>query len=439
MALAGQFCCLAQDRHFTYESVHKDSLSAYIDAMTEKKIRKFTGRNLKDIRETLEERKKDFKKGIADSTYIFDRQLDAYLNSVLRRVYAANPELPKQDFYFFIDKSPIPNAACYGNGIFTVNLGLFHMVETDDEMAFILCHEIGHYALEHSDKSMLRYVESMRSDATRKKVREVKRKTYGRMSAYRDLMKELSYNFNERSRADEMQADSIGHRLYARTGFAKGAGVSALRRLKESDSLVFSTDSRIREHFSFPNYPFKESWLAAEQTLFDLDETADDYAMDKDSLSSHPEIPARIARLRTFGTDEAAGTASEALKAAKKRAAGNTVMASVDASRVDIAFYQVMTLYDQGEMEEPAYCAMMASLLKRTYDIKLQHTFGKYVPALSPFSEEKHLNEVRTFLHRLELKNIRKIGHEFCQKYAPVMKGNRDFQATASFFKNLNP
>ncbi len=439
LAAAIQFGCVAQDSHVRYQSSHKDSLLSYVDAITEKKIAKFKGPNQKQIREILEERKKDFQKNLADSTFVFDDRINAYLNQLLRRIYQSNPQLVTKDFYFFVDKSPIPNASCYGNGIFTVNLGLLNLIETDDELAFIFCHEIGHYLLEHNDESLLRYVATMGSKETKTRIRSIKKAEYGQFSAYRELMKDLSYNFLRRSRSDELQADSIGYRMYANTRFAKGAATSALKRLRESDSLMFASDSDVRRHFNFANYPFKEGWLKAEETLLDVKEKSDDYALDKDSVSTHPEIPARIARLHAIGAPDDPGAPTEALRQVKKRAAAITIQAFIDDSRVDMAIYLVMVLFNRGELDERAYAETMALLLKRTYEIKDNHTFGKYVPPLSPFSEERYLNEVRTFLHRLELKNVRKIGYEFCQKYSALMSGNASFSNTTLFFKNLTP
>ncbi|HLN95461.1 MAG TPA: hypothetical protein VK183_07475, partial [Flavobacterium sp.] len=168
-------------------------------------------------------------------------------------------------------------------------------------------------------------------------------------------------------------------------------------------------------------------------------EKSDDYALDKDSVSTHPEIPARIARLHAIGAPDDPGSSTEALRNVKKRAAAITIQAFIDDSQVDMAMYFVMVLFNRGELDERTYAETMALLLKRTYEIKDNHTFGKCVPPISPFSEERYLNEVRTFLHRLELKNVRKIGYEFCQKYSALMSGNASFSSTTLFFKNLTP
>jgi len=72
---------------------------------------------------------------ISDSSFVFNKRITAYLNTILKEIYISNPKINKQELYFFIEKSQFPNAACYGNGIFTINLGLFKFVNTDVELA----------------------------------------------------------------------------------------------------------------------------------------------------------------------------------------------------------------------------------------------------------------------------------------------------------------
>ena len=120
--------CFSQNVALKYLPTNKDSVFNYINAISEKKITKFGTKYKDDIKKIILERKKSFIEDIQDSTYVFDADINKYLNSILKEIYVSNKDLNNKDFYFFIDKSPIPNAACYGNGIFTVNLGLFNFL-----------------------------------------------------------------------------------------------------------------------------------------------------------------------------------------------------------------------------------------------------------------------------------------------------------------------
>jgi hypothetical protein len=57
---------------------------------------------------------------------------------------------------------------------------------------------------------------------------------------------------------------------------------------------------------------------------------------------------------------------------------------------------------------------------------------------MNRLSEEKNINEIRLFLNNLELKNIRKIGYNFCIENEAASAGDPDFAEAFAFFKNLN-
>ncbi len=429
----------AQKSTVVYKPKNLDSVQNYITTITAKKAKSFSGSHQKEIQKILEERKETFIKGLKDSSYIFDDRINKYLKGILSEIYRSNKSLNTTDFYFFVDKSPIPNAACYGNGIFTINLGLLDLVGSDDELAFIICHEIAHYTLKHNDQSLLNHVETMNSKETKKKISSVKRQQYGRRKAATELFKNLSYNFQKRSRKAEMQADSLGFAMFSNTRFNKVGAEKSLLKLKETDSLLFTTNTNIRKHFNFEGYPFKEGWLAAEETLFDLKEKSDDLAFDKDSLKTHPDMPVRIAQLRKFYSGSGDIQASTELAQVKKIAIENSIAVSIDDFSLDMALYQILSLRERNEIDQKIYLNTVASLLRTAYELKQSHNFGKYLAPVSPFSDEKYMNEVRQFLQNVELKNLRKIGYHFCTAHQSEMQGDNSFAENTAFFTKLNP
>ena len=432
--------CFSQKVTLQYLPPNKDSVYNYINAIAEKKINKFSSKYKDDIKKIILERKKAFIEEIKDSAYIFDPDINKYLNSILKEIYAANSELNHNDFYFFLDKSPIPNAACYGNGIFTLNLGLFDFVQSNDELAFIICHEFAHYVLEHNDKTLLGYVETLNSKDVKEQIKKVKKSEYGKRKVYNDLVEKLNYNFLKRSRSAEIQADSLGLLMFSKTKFNKLSSISALKNLDLSDAVVFNEDSKIRTHFHFDNYPFKEGWLQKEQELFDLKEKADDYSLNKDSLKTHPDIPLRVELLSKMIQEKrnAIAASTNKLQDIKHLVALLSISNFIDDKRVDFALYKAMILYNNKAIDEKGYCTVVSKILKNIYELKVNHQFGAYVSPISSFSDEAHLNEVKQFLHNIELKNIKKIGLNFCLKYKDIMADDADFIKTMAFFNNLN-
>lgn len=431
----------SQSATFDYLPKNKDSVIVYIDAISDKKIRKFGDNYKKEIRENILDRKQRFIEKIKDSSFVFNAEINNYLNSILNEIYNSNQITDKQEFYFFLDKSQIPNAACYGNGIFTINLGLFNFVNSDDELAFIICHEIAHYILEHNDKSLLQYFETVNSKDIKKKIKKVEKQEYGKRKAYSELMEELNYNFLKRSQNVEIEADSLGFVLFKNTQYNVAASTSSLKNLELADKAVFNEKSNLSKHFNFENYPFKDSWLQKDETLFDLSKKSDDYIKDSDSISTHPAIPIRVDKLKAMISNSIPQKSENKsrLSAIKKIVAYISIKTFIDANKIDLALYQCLVMYNQQLIDKEMYVDIVSKLLKKTYELKEAHTFGRFVSPMYPFSDEVHLNEVKQFLHNLELKSVRKIGLNFCLFNENLIKETIDFKNTLQFFQNLNP
>ena len=436
------FCTYGYSQKVAFEYVpkNKDSVIHYINAIHDKKIVKFGDNHKKLIAENIKERKKHFVERVSDSSFIYNKKITTYLNSILKEIYRANPELDKKDFYFFVDKSQIPNASCYGNGIFTIHLGLFNFINSDDELAFIICHEMAHYFLEHSDKAFLAYLETITSKDIKKKINSVKNKQYGKRKAYSELLDALSLNFLKRSKAVEIEADSLGLLFFKKTKFNINASISSLESLEKSDNLLFNQESKLTENFNFKNYPFKEAWLARDETLFDLSQKSNDFTIDSDSLSTHPATQLRIKKVKALinKSGTTAAVSSTQIVEIKDIVGHISISNFIDNNQIDLAFYQCLVLYNQQRIDRKEYVATMSKLLTKTYELKNNHTFGKYVSPVYPFSDEQYLNEIKLFLNNIELKNVKKIGLNFCLSNEEYMKDDIEFAKTLEFFKKLN-
>lgn len=428
----------SQNKDFTYIPGNKDSLEIYISKITNDKIKSFDVNQQKKAKEVLLERKESFLKSIKDSSFIFDKKINTYLQNILSEIYQSNPQIDHSAFYFLINKSLIPNAGCYGNGIFSVNLGLFNLAENDDEIASVICHELSHHILKHNDKSLQNYLKTFNSKEVKQKINSTTNIRYGRRAAVASLLKDLKFNFMERSRKDEIQADSLGYVLFNKTKFNKQAYVDILKKLDASDGMVFSSPTNLKQTFNFDEYPFKEAWILQDSKLFDTTESINDLELDKDSLKTHPDIQLRIENIIKANKLTSTEATNKELLLIKKRISKNSIEIYLDNSKLDIVLYQLLSLHKKGEIEDPIFNDEVVSLLRKVYQFKESHVFGKHIGAVNPFSEEKHLNEIRLFLNNIELKNIKKIGYYYCQKNESAFKDNALFQDNYTFFKKLN-
>lgn len=428
----------SQNKGFAYSPSNPDSVETYISKMTSSRIKAFEVSHQKKAKEILEERKKSFLKSIKDSSFIFDKSIDKYLHNLLTEIYRSNPQIDNKDFYFMINKSLVPNAACYGNGIFTVNLGLFNLAESDDEVAFVICHELSHYILKHNDKSLQDYIKTFNSKETKQKINDATNIKYGRRAAVASLLKDLKFNFMKYNRAAEMQADSLGLVLFNKTKYSKEAAVTMLKKLDSCDEMIFNNQTNLKQNFSFTEYPFKDSWIQKEDKLFDTTQSVNDFELDKDSLKTHPDIPLRIENILKNQKLSTSNLTKDKLESIKKRISESSIQIYSDNYKLDIVLYQLLSLHEKKLIDDQTFNIAITSLLRKVYVLKESHVFGKYVDPVNAFSEEKYLNEIRLFLGNLELKNIRKIGLYFCQKNEVSSTENPQFQDDFAFFKKLN-
>ncbi|MDC8005625.1 M48 family metallopeptidase [Aureisphaera galaxeae] len=419
----------------------KDSIFNYLDQSIGSKIASYQGENKRKVSEFWEERKEKIKDDIENNAFIFDDALNSELNKIISQVYAANPEVDPSAFYFFVNRSPVPNAASYGNGSFSLNTGLFSLAENDDELAFIICHEIAHYLLSHSDTAIDSHIESYESKETRKKVNKISNRDVGKFSKAMELLKDINYKLYKKSRSAEIEADSLGMELFKKTGYNPASATSILAKLDFEKKAILNKYAPIKKHLHTNGYPFKDNWLKKENnSLFDLEESSNDYSFDKDSTKTHPAIPKRIELLRTkiASEDENSGV-PQVIHMLKEISLAKTIEGAIENNQLDIALFYLLTTHESADDEKSRFYDQMALVLKKMYELKKEHSIGKYVAPISPFSEEEELNKIKQFISNLEPKNIRKLGYWFCQENKDLF-ANADIQKeTHAYFKKLNP
>jgi beta-barrel assembly-enhancing protease len=85
--------------------------------------------------------------------YLFDPEVNGYLNELGNRLVSAIPGAPF-DFEFFAMADPTINAFALPGGFVGVNTGLILLTQTESELASVLAHEITHVTQHHIARSM---------------------------------------------------------------------------------------------------------------------------------------------------------------------------------------------------------------------------------------------------------------------------------------------
>jgi len=189
-----------------------------------------------------------------------------YVNKIAKRIMVVLPPQPFR-YQFYVIKEDVYNAFATPAGHIFVNSGLIAAMESEEELAGILCHEISHVSARHISQKIERA----------KKVQlatmagliagallgaggagtAANALAMGSMAAGQSAM--LAY-----SREDEMQADQLGLNYLARAGY-NGKGLITMMQ-KMRDKQWFGTDqvpSYLMTHpASEDRIIYIDSWLA---------------------------------------------------------------------------------------------------------------------------------------------------------------------------------
>ena len=106
-------------------------------------------------------------------------EINNYLQSIVKKIIAANPDLQKTDARIVFTRDNWPNAVSMGDGSIAINGGLFIFLNNEAELAFVICHELSHYYLDHTNKTIKKIVELCNSDDFKKEVKRISKQEYG--------------------------------------------------------------------------------------------------------------------------------------------------------------------------------------------------------------------------------------------------------------------
>ncbi|MCB0761334.1 MAG: M48 family metallopeptidase [Flavobacteriales bacterium] len=199
---------------------------------------------------------------VANGTLLINDETGIYLQKLLDRILVNDPEL-RSRISIYTARSPFVNAYATDQGILMVNLGLLSKVRNEAELAFILSHEIVHFAKAHNISLVLEAV------SIEKEVEYM-----GRGHASEKLFRKHAYN-----RALETEADRLGLERFVNLGYNPTHAYGAFDAL---DSSTFPYTFRSVDLYSFTpeTFYYKDSIsvLIPEDVVLEEDE----------ELTTHP-------------------------------------------------------------------------------------------------------------------------------------------------------
>lgn len=218
---------------------------------------------------------------------VFGDPIGIYINAVADSLLADYPALRKE-IRFYVCNSEVANAYASDQGIIFVNIGLIAHLENEAQLAFILAHEITHYAKKHNmtifnEKEEL-LGKKKKEDKTDKENYELRRKP----------MSEKLMTINHWSKEIETIADVDGFASYYRSSpYNLEEAVNAFNVLLYSD-YPFTQAS-----FNFSVMEADEMIIPDAYLLTSVDELTVD-ENEADSMSTHPNVNKRKTSIRNL-------------------------------------------------------------------------------------------------------------------------------------------
>ena len=162
-----------------------------------------------------------------------DERYQNLVTSVGEKIVQANPEINQTPYYFqfhlLADPQTVNAFALPGGQIF-ITFGLLKLLDSEDEVAGVLGHEIGHVVGRHSNEQMAK---AQLSQGLVSAVVMAGGSDYGmaagQMAQFVSQLKNTAYG-----RDDELESDQLGVRFMLRAGYDPNALIRVMEVLKKA-------------------------------------------------------------------------------------------------------------------------------------------------------------------------------------------------------------
>ncbi len=346
----------------------------------------------------------------------FDGTLTDYLNGIVDKLLKSKPDIRSKIKVYAVKNSSV-NAITYPNGYVFVNVGLLATLKNEDQLAYILAHEIVHFAKEHAKQSFGKeiFVSEAENGFENKNA-----------SAYRHL---------KYSRENEFESDAAGLQLVINSPYNAEMAKEALRFLDNSDSLIFTPN--FEEIFNNAIFKVDTAWVASAadsiwKNKFIKQNKNKEYVFydkQEDIYSTHPDIEKRVLAiteiLKANEYKSPANSSTEGYKAIKEIAEHELVYNLYTNESYTISFYYCLkysSLYPND-----AYYHIY--LLKNLYMLGYLKSVDQLDESISDYgySSERGINITHYFLASTNSTELKKMAYGCMKQYADNLGKNEDF------------
>lgn len=393
----------------------EDYKSRFTSNLQEVKVN-FSGETRREIEKIYKEQYNDLVKDFEKSELYFESDLSTYLKKLVIFLNESNPELKSKNFNVHFSRTNSANAYSVGDGNIILNLELLNAIESEGELVAVLSHEMAHYFLDHRGKSVEKHVQKFTSKEVKKEIRDIKLNRYSKQKRSERLLQDIVYSRKSKSRAFELEADSLGFIWFRKTGANSKYLKDLLLRLSESDKEIDSLLAGDYEKFFTTNsQTFRKEWLEVED--FSKYSYGDDsfFKFDVDSLKTHPDCEERIKNLDKLNSADT-GTKitidSNFFKKLKNEVRYEKIFNLYYFKNYGQSLYESLKLYKR-EPENLFVIKIVSLNLNALSIAKANLKLNKYIPAVNPKEQTKSEQLFLSFMTNLSVNELKRIATDY--------------------------
>lgn len=390
---------------------HSQKITSDIESFLEADISSLPEEFKKDYKIAYEDRG-NFLKGLAEEEYfLLEDSLAQKLDEIVQNVLAKNDIRARDRLRFLISRSGIPNAFTSGDGTIVINLGLISRLKNWEQLAFVICHELGHHQMNHVNESIDKRIKLTNSAEFKKRVKASKRGENYANENLAEFLKDNVLSFAQHSRTAELETDSLGYEFYLKAGYDKANALTLLQTLGELDSPKYELPP-LDSVFNFPEYPWKPKWAISHLSGLSLVKLSKE---EQEKYSTHPQVEERVQQLKEKGAEEPASIHSEICNHTPQYDLEilEHYYEGFEEFQAFILGLQLAEINPKNEYVQ----AVIGNCLVEFSVARKEHRFSSLVP-LPGRLLTKTENIVATFLDNLSLTDLKEITKAYAKKHS---------------------
>ncbi|MFY7899164.1 MAG: M48 family metallopeptidase [Chitinophagaceae bacterium] len=409
------------------DSIQKKQNEKELLAYHQSLLKKIENPYKKDYTSIYEERFKYIRETVTSSSTITAQKANNYLQAIVNKIVSVNKELQDKPIRVFFSRSEVPNAYSMGDGSIAINIGLVNFLTTEAELAFVICHELAHFYLQHTDKAIKNYVETINSTAYQNEVKRLSKQEFNVNKEIQKIEKTIVFDVKKHSRSNELEADNWAYRFLKNTQYNTKGVITCLQVLNNIDDSLQAQKVKLDSILHFANYQFKKSWLQNETSIFSKMNHDEEVALTKqelDSLKTHPDCLKRIGVLKdSIAKDKNVNdfTISDSLFYQLKF----SFQKEINENHFELKAYSknlFYALYLLQNNQHRAYAIYsIARCFNLMYEAQKNHTLGKYVDKENRYFSADY-NKILRFIDKVKIYELASINYFFCEQYKSQMQ-----------------